>query len=264
MLADLARRAHGGSGNLLEATGVVLGEEDNRHRLPGQAFQPHAGHDFEQVLEVDRLSRGQIHDRRIPALAASPLLSEGDAPERRAEFGQAASDRLRRHVAGRIGMLGAVAEHDDAGDLAAGDRPHCFLEGSADGGLTRRFGGRPRPERKQLCLGSHKRTQLPIERPGNDLESTPRHEVAGPRLRGCQCRGELLPATPSPLAVGHGHALRGIGEHEHDPLLPCLAARHDRGPHHAGDQCQERGQPQGDEHEPAAAPHPGAVRWDRE
>ena len=143
LLADLARRAHGGPGNLLEATGVVFGEEHDRHRLPGQAFEPHAGRDFEQILEVDRLGNGQIHDRRIPALAASPLLSEGDAPERRAEFGQAASDRLRRHVAWRIGMLGAVAEHDDAGDLTAGDRPHRFLEGSADGGLTRRFSGRP-------------------------------------------------------------------------------------------------------------------------
>ena len=127
--------AHGGARHLLHRPTLIFGEQFDHHLPVGQSIEPHAPSHLQCIFQIDRLSHCQIRHDCVAALAGATQLPEGDAPQRHRRIPHLARRRLRREIAGRVGVLGAVGEHDDSGQIAAGDRTHAVVNGGADGRL---------------------------------------------------------------------------------------------------------------------------------
>jgi hypothetical protein len=248
--------------HLLQRAGVGLGEQPHDGAAPRQPLEPDAALDLERVPHRHPLRRLEVEDGRIPPLPRTALLPERDGPQRRPHVAEPAGRRLRRHVPGCIGLLRTVAEQDHAGERSAGQRPQTVVEGSADRGLVRRVGSAPLAERKGIVPDGGQGLEFAVEPPDGDVKSPLVDESAGHRPRRCQRVGHLAPPRPAPRPIGHGHALRRVGEHEHRPLLPGLLRGHERWSDEAQHDREEGRQPQEREHQHLLSRDPRPVGRD--
>ena len=158
-------------------------------------------------------------------------------------------------------MLRTIAEHENAGDRAAGVGPHRILDGGTDRRLVGRLRVGPSRQRQRVVRHRWHGPHVAVEHGERHVEVPASYQRLGGGPGGGERFDQVLPAAASVDAIGHGHALRGIGQHDHGAPLRRLPRSHHGGPCQAGHQRQERPQSQHDEQGEPAARHPRPIGW---
>ena len=196
----------------------------------GEAVDADLAGDFHLVLHEDLLVADQLLHRHVFAL---PRLPEGHRIQPIAQVFQPAGGHLGGRVAGGIGPLGPVGEHDHPQQPFAGLQPQHVFQTGADG----RFLALGRAGQPHLAVGEFGLVRFGVE--GVDLDLEIGGQLVQIPLGQPQCSQQGLPAGLAVHRVGNRHAPRRVRHHDQRGRLLLAFGIHQRRPEHGQQQQQD-------------------------